>query len=191
MDIASSGRIRMIATDLHIPTLETPRLILRAHRLEDFEAMVALWSDPIVRKHFHGTPLTREDIWSRFLRGFGGWAVMGYGMWAVEEKQTGEYVGTVGAFEVKRELVPPVVGMPEAGWTLTPRVHGRGLATEAARAALAWTDARLGHPRMFCIVAPENLPSIRVAEKLGFRRSGETMYKDEPTLIFLREPQRA
>jgi RimJ/RimL family protein N-acetyltransferase len=179
----------MIATDLHIPTLETPRLILRSHRLEDFEAMVAMWSDPIVRRHFHGTPLTREDIWSRFLRGFGGWAVMGYGMWAIEEKQTGEYVGTVGTFEVKRELVPPIEGMPEAGWTLTPRVHGRGYATEGGRAALAWTDARLGNPRMFCIVAPENIPSIRVAEKLDFRRAGETTYKGEPTLIFLREPQ--
>jgi RimJ/RimL family protein N-acetyltransferase len=68
-------------------------------------------------------------------------------------------------------------------------VHGRGYATEATRAALAWIDARLGNPRMFCIVSPENVASIRVAEKCGFRRWTETTYKDEPTLIFLRGPK--
>jgi RimJ/RimL family protein N-acetyltransferase len=178
---------RMMATDIPIPRLETPRLILRANRFEDFEAMVAIWTDPAVRRHFHGDPLTREDMWSRFLRGFGMWAVMGYGAWAVEEKATGDYVGTVGTFEVKRGIDPALEGMPEAGWTLTPRVHGRGYATEAARAALAWTDAALGYPCLFCIIAPENLASIRVAAKCGFRPWRETVYKDMPTLIFLRE----
>jgi len=173
-----------------IPILETPRLILRAHKLEDFETMVAIWSDPVVRRHFHGPALTREDMWTRFLRGFGMWAVMGYGSWAVEEKETGAYIGTVGAFEVKRDIKLPLEGMPEAGWTLTPRVHGRGYATEAARAALAWSDAHLGNPRMFCIIARENIASIRVAEKCGFRPWCETMYKDEPTLVFTREPPR-
>ena len=181
----------MIATDLNIPVLETPRLILRGHKLEDFDAMVAIWSDPVVRRHFHGRPYTREDIWAQLVRHFGMWAAMGYGLLAVEEKETGAYIGTVGAAEVRRDIDLPLDGMPEAGWTLATRVHGKGLATEAARAALAWTDARLGHPRMFCIVTPDNVASIRVAEKLGFRRSGETTYKDEPTLIFLREPQRA
>ena len=179
----------MIAADLNIPILETPRLKLRGHRLEDFETMVAIWSDPVVRRHFHGPALTREDMWSRYLRGFGMWAVMGYGSWAVEEKETGAYIGTVGAFEVKRDIKPPLEGMPEAGWTLTPHAHGKGYATEAARAALAWTDAHLGNPRMFCIIARENIASIRVAEKMDFHRWTETIYKDEPTLIFLRDPQ--
>jgi len=179
----------MMATDLHIPTLETERLILRANRLEDLDDMVAIWSDPIVRKHFHGPALTREDMWTRLLRGFGMWAVMGYGTWGVEEKQTGDYVGTVGTFEVKRGIDPSLEGVPEAGWTLASHVHGRGYATEAMRAALAWTDGRLGRPPMFCIIDPANLASIRVAEKLGFRRAGETTYKDQPTLIFLRDPQ--
>jgi RimJ/RimL family protein N-acetyltransferase len=178
----------MMATDLHIPVLETPRLILRANKFEDFDSMVAIWTDPIVRRHFHGPALTREDLWSRFLRSFGMWAVMGYGAWAVEEKETASYIGTVGTFEVKRDIDPPLEDMPEAGWTLAPRVHGKGYATEAALAALAWTDAHLNYPPMFCIIAPENVPSIRVAEKCGFRPWRETVYKDEPTLIFLREP---
>ena len=180
----------MTIADLNIPTLETGRLILRSHRLEDFDACVAIWQDPVVRKHFHGPGLTREDIWGRFLRGFGMWAVMGYGAWAVEEKETGNYIGTVGVFEVRRDMMPNMEGTPEAGWTIAAHAHGQGYATEAGRAALDWVDEKLSHPRTFCIVAPENRPSIRVAEKLGFRPAGETTYKDEPTLVFLRERQK-
>ncbi len=178
----------MAISDLAIPVLETPRLILRGHRLEDFNAMVAIWTDPVVTKHFHGRTLDREDIWARFLRGFGMWAVCGYGLWAVEEKSSGAYVGTVGAMEVKRELDPPMDGVPEAGWTFASHVHGNGYATEATRAALAWTDAKLGNPRMFCIIDPANLASIRVAEKCGFRLWRETVYKEAATLILLRQP---
>jgi len=178
----------MIATDLKVPTLETPRLILRGHRLEDFEALVALYSDPIVTAHFHGQEISREDCWSRLLRHLGHWAAFGYGIWAIEEKETGAYVGATGAFDVRREMDPPLKDMPEAGWTLASRVHGKGYATEATRAALAWTDAFLNHPKMFCIIARENIASIRVAEKCGFRYWRDTLYKDEPTLIFLRDP---
>jgi RimJ/RimL family protein N-acetyltransferase len=174
--------------NLSIPTLTTPRLILRAHKLEDFEATVKIWSDPVVAEHIHGVPLTREDIWGRFLRQFGMWAVMGYGSFAVEEKATGDYVGTVGVFEVRREIEPNMEGTPEAGWTFAAHTHGKGYATEAARAALAWTDGKLGNPRMFCIVAPGNKASIRVAEKCGFKYWRDTMYRDDPTQMYLREP---
>jgi RimJ/RimL family protein N-acetyltransferase len=171
---------------LNIPVLETPRLILRGPRLDDFEAMVAIWTDPIVRTHFHGAALTREDIWGRLLRGIGMWAAFGYGLFAVEEKTTGAYVGATGVFDTKREIDLPVAAMPEAGWTLAPRVHGKGYATEATKAALAWTDAKLGNPAMFCIVSTQNRASIRVAEKCGFKPWRETTYQNDPTLAFLR-----
>jgi len=174
--------------DLNIPVLETPRLILRSHKLDDFDTAVAIWSDPAVRKHFGDRPFTREDQWARFLRQFGMWAVMGYGSWAVEEKDTGDYIGTVGVFEVKRDMTPSMEGTPEAGWTLAARCHGKGYATEATKAALAWTDTKLGHPRMFCIIAPANGPSIRVAEKCGFHYWQETTYENKPTLVFIRDP---
>jgi len=177
----------MSPASLDIPVLETPRLILRGHRLEDYEAMVAIWTDPIVRKHFHNRPSTREDVWAQLLRHFGCWSALGYGMWAIEEKQSGEYVGTAGVFEVKRDVDPAVKDMPEAGWTLASRVHGRGYATEAMSAALAWIDERLGCPGLFCIITPGNVPSIRVAEKCGFSPFKETIYKGEATLVFVRE----
>ncbi|MDE2494586.1 MAG: GNAT family N-acetyltransferase [Alphaproteobacteria bacterium] len=176
-----------MATDLNVPVLETPRLILRGHTLDDFEASTAIWSDPVVCRFFHGGPMTREDIWGRLLRTFGMWAAFGYGSWAVEEKETGDYIGRVGVAAVQRDLDPALEGMPETGWTLASRVHGRGYATEATQAALAWTDGRLGNPRMFCIIAPQNRASIRVAEKCGFRFWRETTYKAEATLILLRD----
>ena len=176
-----------MATDLNIPRLETPRLILRGHRLEDFEASVAIWTDPVVHRFFHGQSMAREDIWGRLLRTIGTWAAFGYGSWAVEEKATGAYVGRVGVAEVMRDIDVPVAGMPEAGWTLASRVHGRGYATEAMGAALAWLDGRLPHARMFCLLHPDNAASIRVAEKCGFRPWRETTYKDERTLVWLRE----
>lgn len=171
-----------------IPTIETARLILRSHRLDDFETTVRIWSDPVVRMHFGARPFSREDIWARFLRQFGMWQVMGYGSFAVEEKATGDYVGTVGVFEVRREIEPNMEGTPEAGWTFATHVHGKGYATEATRAALDWTDEKLGSPRLFCIIAPGNKASIRVAEKCGFRYWRDTTYRDDPTQIYLREP---
>jgi RimJ/RimL family protein N-acetyltransferase len=174
-------------TGINVPVLETERLILRGHRLDDFDASVAIWNDPVVCRYFHGTPMTREDIWGRLLRTFGMWAAFGYGSWAVEEKETGDYIGRVGVAEVKRDLDPALEGMPEAGWTLASRVHGKGYATEATRAALAWIDARLGNPRMFCIIAVENTASIRVAEKAGFRLWRKTNYMGERTNIFVRK----
>jgi RimJ/RimL family protein N-acetyltransferase len=178
----------MSFTDLAIPTLETDRLILRGPREADVEAMVAIWQDPVVMAYFHGKPLTRQDIWARFLKGLGLWALRGFGLFAIEERATGAYIGTAGAFEVKREMIPRIEDMPEVGWTLAARFHGKGYATEAVRAALAWTDEKLGHPEMFCIVAPANEASVRVAEKCGFRHLYETIYEEVETLVMKRRP---
>jgi len=175
--------------DLGIPVLETPRLILRGHKLEDFEPFVAIRRDPLVDRFLQG-PATRENIWRRFLGQLVMWAVKGYGTFAVEEKETGEYVGDVGAFDFKRDLPAEYENMPEAGWTISTRFQRKGYATEAARAALAWIDVRLGAPQLFCIMSPDNAASIRVAEKCRFKPRGKTIYKGAPTLIFVRDGRR-
>jgi RimJ/RimL family protein N-acetyltransferase len=176
--------------DLAIPTLETERLILRGHRESDFEAMLAIWQDPVVQHHFPGKPMSREDAWGRFLKGLGMWALRGYGFFAVEEKASGAYAGMVGSFEARREISPRIDDLPEAGWSLAARFHGRGYATEAVQAALGWTERHLDYPEMFCIVATANVASLRVAEKCGFVRSYETVYEGDPTLV-LKRPSRA
>lgn len=166
-----------------IPTLTTSRLVLRRHRREDFEACAALWADPVVTRFIQGRPQTREEVWARLLRYAGHWTWLGYGYWAVEEG--GRFIGELGLADFQREMTPPL-GVPELGWALSPADHGRGLATEALLAALAWADAHLDAPETACIVAPENLASLRVAAKLGYRETARTLYKGEETWVFRR-----
>jgi RimJ/RimL family protein N-acetyltransferase len=170
-----------------IPTTETERLIMRGHRLEDFADCLALWTDPESTQFIGGKPLTREEVWVRVLRYVGHWSLLGFGYWIVTEKETGRFVGEVGFGNFKRDIEPSLDGMPEIGWVLAPDSRGKGYATEAARAAIAWGDAHFGSPRTACIIAPENEPSIRVAEKCGYREFCRTTYKDNPTIMFVRE----
>jgi RimJ/RimL family protein N-acetyltransferase len=170
--------------------IETARLRLRPHRADDLDAGFALWSNPATVQHISGTPSTRDESWARLLRYAGHWALLGFGYWAVEERASGRFVGDVGLGDFKRALEPSLDGMPEAGWVLDPTAHGRGYATEAARAALAWADANLAAGTSACIIAPENGPSLRVAEKCGFREWARTTYKGHPTIVLRREASR-
>ncbi|MBF9234159.1 GNAT family N-acetyltransferase [Microvirga alba] len=170
-----------------VPVLETERLTLRGHRLDDFSACAAMWGDPEVTRFISGKPSSNEEVWARLLRYVGHWALLGFGYWAIEEKATGAFAGELGFADYKRDIEPSLAGLPELGWVLSPRVHGKGYATEAARAAIAWGDAHFGNRRTACIIAPENLASIRVAEKCGFRELQATTYKGQPTIMFTRE----
>lgn len=170
-----------------IPVLETPRLTLRGHRRDDFNSVAAMWGDLEVARHISGKPSTAEESWARLLRYAGLWHFLGYGYWVVEEKGSGRFVGEVGLGNFQREMDPPLGDLPEAGWVLAPSGHGKGYATEAIGAALAWADRVLKTP-IVCIMAPENPASIRVAEKSGFVKQGEGTYKTWPTLIYRREP---
>jgi RimJ/RimL family protein N-acetyltransferase len=169
------------------PEVVTHRLRLRPHRIEDFPASAAMWADPAVTRFIGGRPLSEEEAWTKFLRYAGHWSLMGFGYWAVEELQGGAFVGEVGFADWKREIEPSLRGVPELGWVLVSRAHGRGYATEAVRAALDWGRARLSSPSTACIIHPANLASIRVAEKCGFTKHCETTYKDHPTVVFTRE----
>jgi RimJ/RimL family protein N-acetyltransferase len=178
----------VLAPEPDAPTLETPRLRLRGHRLADFAPCAAMWADPIVTRFIGGRPSTEEEVWARLLRYRGHWAHLGFGYWAVEEKASGAFVGELGFADFQRDLAPPFGDRPELGWALSPSVHGRGYATEALLAALRWGDARFGHLPTVCMIAPENAPSLRVAAKLGFREYLRTTYKGEPTVLLERPP---
>ena len=170
-----------------IPTIETARLELRGHRREDFADCVALWTDLAVTRFISGRPSTEEEVWARLLRYVGHWAVLGFGYWAVREKGTGRFVGEVGLADFRRAVEPSLNGAPEAGWVLAPWAHGKGFATEAVRAVLAWGGANLGPGRTVCMIDPGNLPSIAVAKKCGYTEFARTTYKGEPTILFAAE----
>lgn len=172
--------------NLPIPTLETARLVLRGHTLADFEPSLAMWSDARVTRHIGGRPSTREEAWSRLLRYAGHWALLGFGYWVVAERDSGAFVGEVGFADFHRELEPPLLGKPEMGWALAPAFHGRGYATEAIGAALAWGDSHFQRATLACLIDPGNAPSIRVATACGFKLRGNATYKGASTLLFER-----
>lgn len=168
-----------------IPILETERLRLRGHVAADFEAVAAMWADPDVVRYIGGRPSTREESWARLLRYPGMWALLGYGFWAIEEKASGRLAGEGGFADFKRDI-SPAIEAPEQGWALASWAHGRGYGSEAVAAMIAWGEGHFSRRDFVCIISPENAPSIRVAEKVGYREVAHTTYKDAATAMFRR-----
>jgi RimJ/RimL family protein N-acetyltransferase len=165
------------------PTLDTNRLILRPHRVEDYAACRALWADPDVVRHIGGIPLDSQAVWFRILRYAGMWSLLGYGMWVIEARDSGAFLGEAGLLNAERGLAE-LEGVPEAGWVLGPPAWGRGIATEAMQAIFAWADAHLEAPSLRCIIDPGNAASIKVAQKLGFQALTDTELGGKPTRVF-------
>ena len=169
------------------PRIETDRLILRRHAMDDLAARMAMTADePTMR--FVGGPQSREDNVFRILRYAGNWAMFGRGPFVIEEKATGRFLGEVGLSDFFRDLGEGFDGEPEASWMLAGEAHGRGYATEAMRGVIDWYEGAFGPSRLVCIIAPDNLTSLNLAVKLGFRAFGERPYKDHPVILFERLP---
>jgi RimJ/RimL family protein N-acetyltransferase len=154
---------------MSIPTLHTPRLVLRPFVDDDLDRFAAIHADPEVMRWIgDGQPLTRAQAWRTMATIVGHWALRGYGPWAVEEKASGTVVGRVGPW------FPD--GWPglELTWTLDPAFWGRGFASEAARAALRWTFAVLDAERVISLIEPTNERSLRVAAAIGEVYAGRT-----------------
>ncbi len=155
---------------------------------DDFDDLLALWSDEDFTRHIMGRALGREEVWFRLLRDLGHWAAMGHGNWTIRLRDDGTYLGSVGVFDYRREMEPPF-DAPELGWGVAPGFQGRGYAAEALAAALAWTDRQL-EGRTVCMISPENLASLKLAARVGYRPYARATYKDHPVQLFER-PRRA
>lgn len=175
-------------TDFPEPMLQTPRLVLRRHTLEDFDDAVAMWADAGVARFIGGKPATREEVWARLLRYAGHWALLGYGYWVIRERASGRFVGEIGFADFHRDIDPAFGDRPEAGWALAPWAHGQGFAGEALAAILSWADGQFRTKSTVCMIDPANAPSLRLAEKVGYREYTRTLYKGAPTLLFERTP---
>ncbi|PYQ62926.1 MAG: GNAT family N-acetyltransferase [Acidobacteria bacterium] len=160
-----------------IPVLETERLRLRAFRLGDFEGYAAMCGDPEVARYLT-TRFDREQAWRHLAFLIGHWVLRGFGMWAVEEKATGAFVGRIGFAEPE--------GWPgfELAWTLARPFWGRGYATEGARAALAHAFTVLKKDRVVSLIHPENQASLRLAERLGERLEGRVEILGREHLVY-------
>ncbi len=170
---------------VEIPVLCTERLTLRGHVLDDFQKTAALWGDARVTRFINGRPSTPSESWSRLLNYAGLWALLGFGYWLVEERESGRFVGEVGLADFRRDIKPGFHGAPEAGWVLMPSAQGKGYATEAMRAVLAWASTR-GTERCVCVVDPRNAASAKVADKCGFTPFAETVFLGTPVVLMER-----
>ena len=168
------------------PRIETDRLVLRPWRRGDFRPYHAILREPAVFRHFGPKPMGQEECWRRMAASSGMWGMVGFGGWAAERKSDGMLVGSLSLFNGWRELKPEFGDEPEMGWIFSTEVHGQGLAGEACRAALNWAEATLEATPIWAIIAPENAPSIRLAERLGFEPIGDTLYNGDPTLVLRR-----
>ena len=177
----------MSTSGADVPLLETERLRLRPHRIDDLGDCAAMWGDEIVARHIGGKTFTPEEVWWKILRYAGLWSLLGFGYWALEDKATGRFAGEVGFADFHRDITPPFGDQPESGWVFAPWAHGAGLATEAVRAVLAWGDENLRSPSTVCAIDPGNLASIRVAEKCGYRDPRPITYEGVSLLRFERD----
>lgn len=150
------------------PVLETERLVLRRWRQEDLEPFAALNGDPVVMELFPA-PLSRAESDAFMQRIEMHFERRGFGMWAVEVRETGALAGLTGL------AVPgfdaPFMPAVEVGWRLAHSHWGKGYAPEAAAAALTFGFSRLGLREIVSFTAVANHRSRRVMEKLGMRRS--------------------
>jgi len=108
----------------------------------------------------------------------GHWQLRGYGLWAVEEKATGQFAGRIGFLNPE--------GWPgfELGWTLKREFWGKGYATEGARRALEYAFKKLDKQHVISLIHPENLSSIRVAERLGETVEGTAKIMGIDVLVY-------
>lgn len=158
-DAAPSPALSPVQFSVSVPVVRSERLILREPRVADLDAVAEFNASP--RAGFVGGPMTRFESWRNILMICGHWVVRGYGYWTIEEAETGRVVGRIGV-HYHDEKWPE----PELGWQVFDGFEGRGYAHEAALAARAQAG-RMGLGPLISLIAPDNLRSRRLAERMG------------------------
>lgn len=162
------------------------RLRLRPPVIDDFDARAAMGAMPEVYRHIGGAATSAEDTWHRLLRYVGHWTCFGFGSFAVLDRTSGRFLGEAGAMDFRRGIGAEFGRLPEMGWAFVPDVHGTGIAGEAIHAVLAWMDAGAGAEGTVCIINAENVLSVRLADRIGYRRTGEAVYHGKTVQTFAR-----
>ncbi|MBX3184492.1 MAG: GNAT family N-acetyltransferase [Polyangiaceae bacterium] len=155
---------------------ETARLIARPWRSDDVEAAFALYGDPEVVRYLGTEPipsLTQMGLQLEAMMARSGAASRGLGVYAAEERATGEVVGTL-LIKQLPDAEGALTSDIEIGWHLKRSHWGQGLATEGGRGLLDYGFHVLGLDLLHAVLEPENLRSLAVAERLGMQRRGQT-----------------
>lgn len=176
--IASDSALGLVA-DRETERITTLRLVLRRWRADDLDALAAINADAeTMGKIGLSRPLSRAESARSLATLDEHWQVHGFGLWAVEERATGRLIGRAGLWH------PPDWPDTEIGWLLARDRWGQGLATEAARAGLAYGFGHRRIDRLGSIMRPDNTASERVAVRIGMRFAGDTTWRGNPVRTY-------
>jgi RimJ/RimL family protein N-acetyltransferase len=153
--------------------IETERLLLRAWQPSDVAPFAALNADPDVTRYLSG-PMRRDESDELLARIRGHWQQHGFGLYAVEVKDSGAFIGFVGL--AIPSFLPDVLPAVEVGWRLAREHWGKGYATEGARASVRHGFYELGLRQIISIIDPANAASVRVAERLDMTRGRDRIH---------------
>jgi len=163
--------------------VETRRLLLHGWREEDVEPYARICADAEVMRYIgSGSPLGREESEAQVSRFVRHWEERGFGLWAVEHRASGAFIGFVGL--AYQDAWAEGEHKTEVGWRLDRGYWGKGLATEGAAASVRYGFEELDLERIISIIQPANAPSRRVAEKAGLTLQGETRWRGNDVLWY-------
>jgi RimJ/RimL family protein N-acetyltransferase len=165
---------------IDMATLETKRLLLRKFQDSDLDDFAAICADPDVMRFasITGNPLTRAQAWNWIAMVLGHWELRGYGLWAVELRGSGTVIGRIGIHYPE--------GWPdlELGWMLGKSYWGQGYATEGATASLNYAFTKMNFIKVISLIHPDNVRSIRLAERIGEHFEKEIDMFDHRLLMY-------
>ncbi len=163
----------------------TERLLLRAMTDDDLDDIAALLGDPVVMRHYP-RPRTRDEAraWIDWTQA--SYREHGFGLWVLTERSTGAFLGDCGLTMQRVDGVDEL----EVGYHVRADRQGEGFASEAAAAARDYARDVLHAPRLIAIINPDNIPSQRVAAKVGLSFEKETFYGHDqhPVVIYAGVP---
>jgi len=161
--------------------LETERLLLRQFRNEDWTDLHAYYSDEVATEYTQGRALSEGETWRTMCTMIGHWQVRGYGPYAVEEKKSGNVIGTVGFW------YPNDWPEPEIKWALSRKHWGKGFAKEAASVVHKAGRQYIPDVHLISLIHKNNKPSIGVALSIGAKLESTIEYEGEPHGIYRHE----
>lgn len=165
--------------------IETERLLLRKPRPEDAADLAAAYADPETMRYIgDGSTATRNEVEEGIAQWLERWQSWGLSLCSLERREDGRVLGRAGFLLWNPETWEVPGDETEIGWLLGREHWGRGYATEAARALRDWAFDERGLTRLISLIEPENLRSIRVAEKLGERYERDVEVRGKPSRLY-------
>jgi len=163
-------------------TIETPRLLLRPFRHEDWQELYAYYSDPEAIKYVTSSLSSEADTWRIMASMVGHWTLRGYGPYAIELKETGELAGLAGLW------FPNDWPSPEIKWGLIRKFWGQKIASEAARAVKKMAGEYIPDLSLISMIQNENLASIQLAKAIGATFEKEVDFRGGKWSIYRHKP---